>query len=336
MSAIQKYILFVVLAALIGLCACTKTEQPVSDDLRLCHKGADMPIWVRGNLDSRKIVLYLHGGPGDCAMCYRYYLKTLEQDFMVAYWDQRIAGAASGNAQPESLTYAQFGEDTELVIQLLRQQYPDAKIFLLAHSFGVELAWQFLSKPANQVQIAGLITVNGTFSTYRWLYHQSEWIRREAEKQGAQAALDWINAHPVTPATVKTLDWQRQYRWMLELGGNPVSITSDRKYVFNYLFASPNTALAQFGHASAYGEYDNTEIRLFDQTPALTGVTLPVLMLWGRKDGVVPATLATETFDLLVNCPEKEIIWFENAWHEPFISENEQFLTELTTFLNRF
>ena len=324
-------------AVIFGCMACTKSDQPVSDDLHLRHKGADMPIWVRGNPDSQKIVLYVHGGPGDCAMCYRYYLQKLEQDFMVAYWDQRIAGASSGTAQPETLTYEQFGEDMELVINLLRQEYPNAQIYLLAHSFGVELVWQYLSDPANQQNIAGLALVNGTFSTYRWLYHQREWVRHEAALQGNQPALDWVNAHPVTPESVKTLDWQRQYRWMLDLGGNPVSVTSDKKYVLNYLFATPNTALAQFGHGSAYGsEYANNEIRKFDQTAVLSSVNIPVMMLWGRKDGVVPAGVAEETRDLLVNCQQKEIIWFDNAWHEPFISENEKFLRELTSFLKRY
>lgn len=332
----NKNVFFRVALAFIGLFACNKDTPMVSDDLYLRHKGADMPIWVRGNAESQKIVLYLHGGPGDCAMCYRYYLRDLEKDFLVAYWDQRIAGASGGTAQPETLTYEQFGEDMEWVVQLLKRQYPGVNIYLLAHSFGVELAWQYLSKPANQAQVAGVALVNGTFSTYRWLYHQREWIRKEAIQQGHQAALQWVDAHPVTPESVKTLDWQRQYRWMLELGGNPVSITSDRKYVANYLFASPNTALAQFGHASAYPAYYQTEIRGFDQTAALASVQLPVLMLWGRKDGVVPAAVAEETSKLLVNCPDKQIVWFDQAWHEPFISEQDRFLAELSLFLERY
>ena len=54
----KKYILFAALAILISLFGCTKTGQMVSDDLRLRHKDADMPIWVRGNMESRKIVRF--------------------------------------------------------------------------------------------------------------------------------------------------------------------------------------------------------------------------------------------------------------------------------------
>jgi len=53
----KKY-LFVLLSITLGLTACTKTGQMVSDDLRLRHKDADMPIWVRGNMESRKIVRF--------------------------------------------------------------------------------------------------------------------------------------------------------------------------------------------------------------------------------------------------------------------------------------
>ena len=37
------------------------TEQEV---LFLRHKGADMNVWVRGNIDSKVIILVVHGGAG--------------------------------------------------------------------------------------------------------------------------------------------------------------------------------------------------------------------------------------------------------------------------------
>lgn len=39
-----------------------------------------MPVWVRGNIASNKLVLYLHGGPGDCSICYRDYLQTIDKE----------------------------------------------------------------------------------------------------------------------------------------------------------------------------------------------------------------------------------------------------------------
>lgn len=109
--------------------ACTQNNDvELSENLRLRHKGADMPIWVRGNLQSRKMLLFLHGGPGECSMCLREFFDGIEQEMAVVYWDQRIAGAASGNADPASLTYPQFAEDLEMIIKLLKDRYPGVEI----------------------------------------------------------------------------------------------------------------------------------------------------------------------------------------------------------------
>ena len=166
MKILKKFLPGLVLIA--SLISCKEQSvlpvEPVHHTFFLRHKGADMPIWVHGNAESNKIVLYLHGGPGDCAMCYRHYFKALEKDMMVAYWDQRVAGSSSGKVNPATLRYEQFSEDAFYAIKLLKQQYPNAHIYLLAHSFGVELAWQFMGTGQNQTMVAGLTAVNGMFS----------------------------------------------------------------------------------------------------------------------------------------------------------------------------
>jgi pimeloyl-ACP methyl ester carboxylesterase len=322
------------LGLLLLVTGCGKEETKVQHDLHLRHKGADMPVWVRGNVASRKIVLFLHGGPGDCAMCYRYYLKDLERDVAVAYWDQRIAGSSSGKVDPSTLTYEQFGEDAYYVVKLLKQQYPQAEVYLLAHSYGVELAWEFLTrKPEHQQMVKGLMAVNGTFSNYRWLHQMREWVLREARQRNNTDAEAFALANPVTPQTLLTLEWHRYYRYMLDLDGNPVSLYDDRKFLLEYLFASPNTALGQFSHGSAYSGFDKTQLLQYDRSALLPGVRIPVTLFWGRKDGVVPIEIAYETQALLTNAPTKELVTFDESWYEPFVSEKDKFVREVLRFV---
>jgi pimeloyl-ACP methyl ester carboxylesterase len=226
---------FLSIACLLALLACSEQDaQPVENTtLYLRNKGADMPIWVRGNTQSKKIVLYLHGGPGDCSMCYRYYLKGIESEAMVAYWDQRVAGASSGKVKESTLRYAQFNEDMQYVVKLLRQRYPNTQVYLLAHSFGVELAWQFLTTGNNQQLIAGLMVVNGIYSFSNWIINVHDWALREARRQGNAEAESYLSAHPVPPENAATSDWEAVYRWMYKLGGNPVSLYDDGKYIIN-------------------------------------------------------------------------------------------------------
>lgn len=316
------------------LSACNNEgDMNVTSNLRLRHKGADMPIWVRGNIASGKLILYLHGGPGDCAMCYRHYFKELETNYAVAYWDQRIAGSSSGNTDVSTLTYAQFLEDTELVIDLLRQQFSNIDIYLMGHSFGVELGWQYLAKPANQVKVKGFIVVNGIYSSYRWLYNMREWVLARATELNDVDAKNFALEHPLEQESILTYPWIDLYRHMYRLDGNPVSLYSDASFVSNYIFFSPNLTFAQFTHGKHYGDVTETDGLVFEKANELQNITIPVALFWGEKDGVVPVALAYETQDLLTQ-NSVELVLFSESWHEPFVTENHKFVKATKTFLD--
>ncbi|WP_339812360.1 alpha/beta hydrolase [uncultured Imperialibacter sp.] len=324
----KKILILMICSALF---ACSDDTTDVKDTFYLRNEGADMPIWVRGNLDADKIVIFFHGGPGDCAMCYRYYLKGMESEIAVAYWDQRIAGSSAGNADPASLTYEQFGEDAFFAVSLLRQQYPGKKIYIMAHSFGVELAWQFLTTGENQKMVDGLLVVNGTFSNLHWMEIMREWVVREAAAQEDNKTLEFAETHPVNATTVNDV-WVDYYRKMLELNGNPLSLYENKKFVLNYVLFSPNTAMSQFAHGKAYKDYSEKVLFTFDKTDELSKITLPVKFLWGKKDGVVPIEVGYETEALLT---ETTVDWtmFDDSWHEPFVSEKDKFIEAALSFV---
>jgi len=325
----MKKLLFIILS--VTFFACSDDDSSVRDTFYLRNDGADMPIWVRGNLNADKIMIFFHGGPGDCAMCYRYYLKGLEPEMAVAYWDQRIAGSSSGNADPATLNYEQFGEDALYAISLLKQQYPNKKIYIMAHSFGVELAWQFLTTGNNQQMVNGLMVVNGTFSNLRWMEIMRDWVIREATAAENDKVLAYAASHPVNEETVGDV-WVDYYRKMLDLGGNPLSLYDDKKFIVNYALFSPNTALSQFAHGKAYEDYTKNELFTFNKASQLSGINLPVRLLWGKKDGVVPIEVGQETEQLLINA---EVSWtvFEESWHEPFVSETDKFMDAAKEFV---
>jgi pimeloyl-ACP methyl ester carboxylesterase len=325
----MKKILTLIICA--ALFSCSDDTTDVKDTFYLRNDGADMPIWVRGNLDADKIVIFFHGGPGDCAMCYRYYLKGMESEVAVAYWDQRIAGSSAGNADPASLTYEQFGEDAFYAVSLLRQQYPGKKIYIMAHSFGVELAWQFLTTGENQKMVNGLLVVNGTFSNLRWMEIMRDWVMKEATARQDNKILEFAETHPVNNTTVNDV-WVDYYRKMLDLGGNPLSLYENKKFVLNYVLFSPNTAMSQFAHGKAYKDYSEKVLFTFDKTDDLSKITLPVKFLWGKKDGVVPIEVGNETEQLLTNTTVDWTV-FENSWHEPFVSENDKFIEAALGFV---
>jgi len=61
----MKKLLWVALLA-INLFACEKSEFLSEGNYYFVrHKGAAMPVWVKGNLESGVFLITVHGGPGD-------------------------------------------------------------------------------------------------------------------------------------------------------------------------------------------------------------------------------------------------------------------------------
>lgn len=316
--------------------SCSEPEMYTEDNLRLRHKGADMPIWVRGHLASGKIVLFLHGGPGECAMCLREYFAQVEEKVAVAYWDQRIAGSASGNAAPSTLSYQQFAEDLEMVVKLLKQQYPETKIYLLGHSFGVELGWQFLTTGNHQDLVSGYIVLDGTYSTYDWLQRVREWVIREARAQNDAEAEAYMNSLVLTRDNMReVVKWGEWYSRMFRLGANPVWPGDDKSYIWRQWFSTPHSKPSQIANTALYDAYYNEEIFNFDRSNLLGNIRIPVALFWGKKDGIIPIETGHDTRSLLTGVGEVEMVVFENSWHAAFHTEQDQFSQELIDFLEQ-
>jgi pimeloyl-ACP methyl ester carboxylesterase len=71
------------------------------------------------------------------------YPTGLENDFTVAWWDQRGAGLSyRPDIPPDTMTLEQFTADTVAVTNYLRARFGVAKIYLMAHSGGTSFAIQ--------------------------------------------------------------------------------------------------------------------------------------------------------------------------------------------------
>jgi pimeloyl-ACP methyl ester carboxylesterase len=330
----MKNKLFCLLFSLGCLAACQPPGGPVEEKLNLRYKGADMPVWVCGNLESRKILLFLHGGPGECGMCLRPYFSRIESSIAVAYWDQRMAGSASGNGQAADLNYPQFADDLLKVVTLLKTQYPDASIYLLGHSFGVEMAWQFLTTADYQQLVNGFIALDGTFSTWHWLQQVQQWILREAREQGDTEAENYIKNIQLDPQRLsEQIQWGEWYQRMFRLGANPVWPSDDAGYLRRQWLTSPHAQPSQITNTQLYDNYYKQEIFNFNRRDQLKNVQVPVAIFWGAQDGIMPVEHAWETRDLLTT--STEVVIFEKSWHTAFHTETEKFAEKLLEFVSK-
>jgi pimeloyl-ACP methyl ester carboxylesterase len=104
--------------------------------------GVRQGMFIQGNDAAHPVLLFLHGGLPEYFLTERY-PTGLENDFTVAWWEQRGAGLSySPGIPPETMTAEQFIADTLSVTDYLRDRFSAEEIYLMAHSGGTFIGLQ--------------------------------------------------------------------------------------------------------------------------------------------------------------------------------------------------
>ena len=114
-----------------------QTSGMIEESIFLKRDKQSLYLKVAGNINSKKILLIIHGGPGGSGLDYRdsFFINQIEKEFAVAYFDQRFGGNSFGNGGETD--YKSFQTDIEQTIDLLQQLFgQNQKIYLMAHSWG--------------------------------------------------------------------------------------------------------------------------------------------------------------------------------------------------------
>ena len=327
--------------------ACEKSEFLSDGDFfHLDNDGARMPVWVNGNFDSDVILITVHGGPGDSGMNFAVTpgFELLEEDYMIAYWDQRFSGMAQGHPDMETMDPDQFIEDTEKIVQLIQHRYPGKKLFLLGHSWGGQLTAGYLGRDNNDSNFRGWIDLNGSISAALESQWMKEWILErvpskmaepDSDKELLQYMLDWYEANPnpdnygvgepyyfVSALSGDVYDLEKYYE-TLEI---PYG-----KLIFRSMFSMSYYVYA-FGNIE-----DIAESNELDYAPGLANITIPALMLWGAEDGIVPAKVADHVYANLGTDPSmKKVVKIPECGHGPFVEQPEIFRQEVSDFIETY
>lgn len=331
--------LTLMLVAALGLSGC----QAPGDMFFVRSLEADMPVMVRGNTASKKLVLFLHGGPGGTAipLAELSSFKALEARYGVAYWDQRGAGNAQGNAEAGSLTMAQHVADLDRLVDVLKRRYQPDSLYLLGHSWGGTLATAYLLDPARQGKIKAWVSSDGSFSMVEASRLSREWALKRAQEKIDQGGdvekwsgiLAWYQQTPQLDPT----NFAQHYRHVSDLGAyvyDPKRL--EKPDVFGMLFFSPHSLaseMANFGHSSASMTH---EVLKLDLLPEMGKITLPSLVINGRHDGMVPVGVAEAGFAALgTPASDKTLTIFEQSAHRPLGEEPAAFAEAVSAFLDR-
>jgi pimeloyl-ACP methyl ester carboxylesterase len=345
--------------------ACRKENELTKSGemLFLKHKGASMPVLVRGNFDSDVILLIVHGGAGGSSGDHIEDFKSfIEPKYMVAYWDQRHAGASQGNFDKDELAIDLMAEDMLLVIRMLKFKYgPNKKVFAFGHSWGVQLSTYYLISQPNELQ--GIILSNGSHSSEHEYSARLDYVKNYATEmiikgipmpktiktqglsfENLNQVVDWCNAsdpiedyneltilNDLVPAVKGYVD--DTYVQSLDIP----SQVSDNEMWFQSPY-NPITALINLKRTGQLinNSYQTSIQEFYDFTPEMNKISLPVALYYGRYDDIIGPEVAQDYYQVISTpADKKELLFFEKSNHNPQYLENVWFNQKVIDFIEK-
>jgi len=124
---------------------------------------------VRGQRRTNPLLLIVQMGPGfptiNEAGWFRGRLR-LEDDFVVAYWDQRACGKSfNSRIPPESMTLERMTDDTLEVLEVLCRHVDAERAYVLGFSLGGTVATLAAAQDARRVRSLVTVGVDVDFDT---------------------------------------------------------------------------------------------------------------------------------------------------------------------------
>jgi pimeloyl-ACP methyl ester carboxylesterase len=326
-----------------------ESSSATNDFFHLKYEGYYMPVLVRGNTASRKILLFVQGGPAintiDFAdVDYPRWKNSLEKKFAIAYYEPRGMGNRQGNFNLEEISIDQYLDDLHQVAKSVRHQY-DAEVYLLGHSFGGYLTYRYMIKYGNDDVVAKYITANGPATTdydtaARWDFRR-QFLMNEATEAIAggmdlvkwEEILQWCIGHPVLDADDEFTQWNAYVEENIYINyEEELPTTADYLNVAFFSSYNPLTTSLNMNVASTVENKLEEGLRAFPLIKNLVLLEKPLLMITGRHDDVCPPEEAQHIYEN-ISSAEKRIVILPDAGHHTFHGQPELFNEAIEEFI---
>jgi pimeloyl-ACP methyl ester carboxylesterase len=327
--------------------------QKVKDFYYVEPGTKNLPVFIRGDLESNKILLYIQGGGAENGIDfgrsdYPKWEKTLETKVAIAYYDQRGLSRSPIKIDTSKINKKQISKDIIAIAKSLKDKY-DTDIYLFGHSFGgVKVLECLANYPEETSFIKSGIVFNAPMTTdflpkrynyYRPLYLKNlakEFIEQNKDKVFWQEAYDWMEQKD----SISTIEDSRKCNYYvdsaLEVKKRKVGIGM----VFNTIFARPYNPIKYLNNKDNKLISDKlwfAEKALWDagkQTTLwelLSKIERPILLLTGRYDAIAVPEEQIEADKLL---KDSRLVILPNCTHESFLAQPKLFNESILCFLD--
>lgn len=312
----------------------------------------NLPVFIRGNLAPKKILLYVQGGGAENGVDfgrsdYPRWKSSLETKFAVAYFDQRGLNRRVKNIDTPCINNTQVLKDIISIAKSLQEKYK-AAIYLFGHSNGGVKVLQCLAKfPEETSFIKSGIVFNAPITTdfsakrynyYRPLYLKNlakGFIEQKIDADYWQGAYDWM----LKTDSISTIEDSRKWNDYVDRAYKPYKRKIGLGMVLKTVFSRPYNPIKYLNNRDNKYIGDRlwyAEKALWDKGAQITlwellpNINHKILLITGRYDAIAVPEEIEEAQKLL---KKSKCIIIPNAAHESFLDQPGFFNQAVTAFM---
>ena len=309
------------------------------EDHKVVINGAMLHFRVRGADKANPYLVILHGGPGFSSHMFYAWGPSLEKSLNVVYLDQRGCGESARlsvadpmNPKPAEIKGCTF-DALDADIEGVRKYLKVNKWFVLGHSFGGMLGVEYVA--AHPDHVLGYIHMDGLVSVPQM---QTAMLDSEAKKFAASKdEADLATAHQLQALPPDNPN--RMFGALgLAMGPAGLYFAGDQRSAFAAFngqlgtavapYHLPPAALAPAQEPAAALIADHFLTR--DDTPLLAKITVPVLILNGKQDGVIPPASAEAVHAAIKG---SQLVLLDTCGHFPFFEQPQKTTQAILAFV---
>lgn len=287
-------------------------------------------LLVRGKSDGA-LIIQVQAGPGLPMIPEARTMERkmrLENDYLVAYWDQRGCGKSfSKETDPKTMHFSQLTDDVISCTKYLLKKYQKQKAIIVGYSIGATLALMAASKESSifdQLFLVGVDIDIPTANQYAVDFALSKSRGNRDDLRLKQA----MELSKISTDTSKR--FQKRAKLLTDLGGIKMNTSYNQLLMSSILnmLLSKSYRLSDISKTIKGMEFcqdallpEFNVLNLFDR---IKDIDVPVYFIHGLNDAISPYQTAVRYYEYLL-ANKKTFQCFDYSAHMPHYDEPEKF-----------
>lgn len=312
-----------------------KTENGISELMKVDVNGASLEVMIRGNDKGNPVLLFVHGGPCCSEIPYvRKYQKNLEKSFTIVHYDQRGSGKSYEFGKDYSeVTANTHVDDLIALTEYIKEYLEKEQVILAGHSYGTYIATMAASQRPDLYQ--AYIGIGQMSNTTEGELNSLKKCIAEAETAGNEKDAEYLKG---LETVISKGEFITPRKYIRKYGFAARQIDDNADYLKAFLFGTEYNLLDAVRFYTASIKYQDTLIGEASSNPItdmVTEINIPVYFVMGKYDGMTSPEVAERYLYSIEGEGTKEFILFEESAHYPQFEEEEKFYQWMkSTFCN--